>query len=351
MMRLLLLVLACLLIGCQKKNTVSLPADDHFDTLTGKGTERWKYVQTKEDLAHLKLFSDMYTSRKNFLSESRDACRVPKIIHFIWIGPRPFPRESVENVRTWMARHPEWTCCFWTDRDRPTPCPGMQLRRVQSIQWAHLKHCYSTSDNFGEKSDLLRYEILYREGGVYVDHDVACMKAFDPLNSAFDFYCGIDMPYTSSLPSCIFTTNNLIGSKAGHPILQQCMESLAEQWEKIAEEYPGGDRDAMLNRTLHRTFYLFGEAVKACHNKDENRDIVLPAYFFDAPNDELALYARHKYAGLWHEKETPFEKKVGERLMYLSKKSNKILLCVGVLSGLNLLAIAAVYVKLKKKAM
>ena len=126
---------------------------------------------------------------------------------------------------------------------------------------------------------------------------------------------------------------------------------LAEKWEKIAEDYPGADRDAVLNRTLHRTFQLFGEAVKKENNLDENRDVVFPAYFFDAPCDELALYARHQYAGIWHESQTPFEKKVSERLMYLSKKSNKILLFVTVMSGLNLLAVLAVFAKLKKQRM
>lgn len=347
--RILMIALCCALFGCQKKNTVQRPMGDDFDSLTGKGTERWKYVQTKEDLAHLELFTKIYDLRKGLISLSENSFRIPAAIHFIWIGPRPFPRESVENVRTWMAKHPDWTFYFWTDRERPTPSPGMKTRFIQDLQFLKLKDCYRTADNFGEKSDLLRYEILYQEGGVYVDHDVACFKSFDGLNKAYDFYCSIDMPYTSSLPSCVFTTNNLIGIKPHHPILENCMDMLASSWEKIAEEYPGSDRDAMLNRTLHRTFYFFGEAVKKCHNKGENRDIVFPAYFFNAPNDELGIYARHKYAGMWHESQTPFEKKVSDRLMYLSKKSNKILLFVGFLAGLNLIGMGVLFFKLRKK--
>jgi len=348
--RLFLLFLCCIIFcGCQKKNSVQRPSSDDFSSLTGKDTERWKFVQTKEDLAHLELFTKIYDLRKGLSSLSETIYRIPTTIHFIWIGPRPFPRESVENVRTWMAKHPDWTFCFWTDRQRPTPCPGMQIRFVQDLKFLKLKPCYNTSDNFGEKSDLLRYEILYQEGGVYVDHDVVCFKDFDALNKSYDFYCGIDMPYSSSLPSCVFTTNNLIGVKAGHPILKNCMDLLSEQWDTIAESYPGADRDAMLNRTLHRTFYLFGEAVKNCNNQEENKDIVFPAYFFDAPKDELGIYARHKYAGTYHESETPFEKKVRERLMYLSKKSNKILLFVGILSGLNLFGLLLLFTKLKKQ--
>jgi hypothetical protein len=204
--------------------------------------------------------------------------------------------------------------------------------------------CYNASDNFGEKSDLLRYEILYREGGVYVDHDVQCFKSFDALNGAYTFYCGIDMPYTSSLPSCVFPTNNLIGIAPQHPIMQQCIDSVSKSWETVTEEYPGTDANARLNRTLHRTFQPFGEAIKTCHT---DRDIVFPAYYFDAPCKELALYARHTYAGIWQEGQTPFEKTTKERLMYLSKKSNRILLAIGALTAFNALLAAAVFMRRK----
>lgn len=343
------LLMCCMVCGCHKKSCVKPPQSDDFDALSGKDTSTWHYVQTKEDFEHLNLFKSMYQLKKGLLAVHEEAYRIPQVVHFIWIGPNPFPRASVENVRTWMAKHPQWKFYFWTDRERPTPCPGMHIRHIRELNFLKLKHCFTASDNCGEKSDLLRYEILYQEGGVYVDHDVKCFKAFDPLNKAYDFYCGIDMPYKSSLPSCIFPTNNLIGVKAHHPIMKTCMDTLTEKWDQIALEYPGTDREEMLNRTLHRTFMHFGEAVKLNGQHDNNRDIVFPAYYFDAPRDELALYARHQYAGAWHETKTPFEKNVGHRLMYLSKKSNLILLIVGVMSALNMIALATFYTMLRKR--
>jgi len=341
----LVLFLCLSLAACQKRKEVQRPSSDDFESLTGKNLPTWSYIQTKEDFEHLDLFKRMYELKKGLISASNGMLRVPKIIHFVWIGPRPFPRESVENVRTWMAKHPNWTFNFWTDRERPLPCPGMKLRLIKDFSFLKLRECYAKSDNYGEKSDLLRCEILYREGGIYVDHDVKCFKAFDPLNRAYDFYCGIDMPYTSSLPSCIYTTNNLIGVKPEHPIILRCMEMLVEKWDQIEQEYPGEDRDAMLNRVLHRTFWLFGEAVKQVANQGENRDIVFPAYYFDAPKEELSIFARHQYAGVWHEKESAFEKMVRKRLMQLTKKSNKILLFFGTMSALNLIGLIFILFK------
>ncbi|MBS0604829.1 MAG: hypothetical protein JSS60_07315 [Verrucomicrobia bacterium] len=334
--------------ACHKKSEIKRPTSDDFESLTGKDLPTWEYVQTKEDIEHLNLFKRMYDLRKGLLGAPSELTRVPKVAHFIWIGPRPFPRESVENVRTWMAKNPDWTFYFWTDRQRPLPMPGMKIRMVQDLQFLKLRDCFAKSDSYGEKSDVLRYEILYQEGGVYIDHDVKCFKSFDALNGAYDFYCGIDMPYTSSLPSCVYTTNNLIGVKQGHPIMLRCMEMLQEKWDQIGEEYPGADRDAVLNRVLHRTFWMFGEAVKQASNQGENRDIVFPAYYFDAPKEELAIYSRHQYAGSWHETESAFEKMVRQRLMTLTKKSNKMMLIFGVATGLNLIALLGIYMLFKR---
>jgi hypothetical protein len=344
----LMMFIGLLSFSCQKRKQIHRPTSDDFESLTGKGLPAWEFIQTKEDFEHLHFFKTMYDKRKELMSLENETMRIPKIAHFIWLGPKAFPRESVENVRSWVAKHPDWTFNFWTDRARPTPVPGMQMRMVQEFQFAKLWDCFLRSDNYGEKSDVLRYEILCQEGGVYVDHDVRCYKAFDLLNKTYDFYCGIDMPCTSSLPSCVFTTNNLIGIKPGHPILRHCMEIIKEKWDQIEKDYPGEDRDAVLNRVLHRTFWLFGESVKQLSNQNENRDIVFPAYYFDAPKDELAIYARHQYAGSWHETESPFEKMVRQRLMILTKKSNTTMLIIGVLSGINILCLIALYARMRR---
>ncbi len=322
-------------------------AAQDFDTLMGKGLPAWDYIQTPEDFENLTFFKNIY-EKNNTLTE-RTTSRIPKTLHFIWLGPNPFPRESVENVRSWMGKHPGWTFKFWSDRTRPTPCPGMQLHLLQDFSFLALKECYNKSDNYGEKSDVLRYEILYQEGGVYADHDVKCMKTFDPFNESYDFYCGMDMPYKSSLPSCVFPTNNLIGIAPKHPILKTCIHSLKREWDALDMQYPGSARDEVLNRVLHRTFFLFGQAIKTSHNQDGRRDIVFPAFYFDAPKETDALFAYHYYSGKWFEEESKFEKMVRERLMTITKKSNKLFLILGAMTTLNLCGFVALFFLFKKR--
>ena len=41
------------------------------------------------------------------------------------------------------------------------------------------------------KSDIARYEIIYRYGGVYIDTDFECLRPLDFLHYIYDFYTGI----------------------------------------------------------------------------------------------------------------------------------------------------------------
>ena len=346
--KLFIIALLPLAFGCFKKKAAEEPAE--FETLMGKAFPAWQHVQTPEDFENLKFFKTVYENNIPFLHMKSSMLRIPKVIHFIWIGPKVFPRESVENIRSWIARHPDWTFKFWTDRERPLPHKQMQLSRIQDLQFLKLYDCYKKSDNYAEKSDLLRYEILYQEGGIYVDHDVKCLQSFESLNKAYDFYCGMELPYPTALSSSVLPTNNIIGSRQGHTILKRSMDWLCVNWDRIEREYPGKDKDAVINRVSHRTFLVLGETFKQCANKEGNRDIALPTFYFNAPEDKLALYSRHLYKGTWFENETDFEKLVRERLVKITKKTNRLLVIFGVFTLLNAIGFALLLIKSRAKS-
>ncbi len=333
MIRILILSMV-ILCGCSKKKALDKPAND-FESLMGSQLPAWEYVQTKEDFENLSLFKQIYESKISCLEATHHELKIPKIIHFIWVGPRSFPMESVENIRSWIAHHPDWTIKFWTDRERPLPHPVMQLCLASDFDFQKLESLYLSSDNYGEKSDLWRFEILFQQGGVYVDHDVKCFKSFDSLNSAYDLYCGLEVPHPTPLSSSVIPTNNLIGAKPGHPVLAKSMDWLLENWNQLEKHYPGNDRDAIITRIAHRSFSALGVNFKAFANQQDLTDIAFPSFYFNSPKSEWALFAQHQYKGTWFENESEFEMKTRKRLMMLSKKTNKLLLALGVLAGLN----------------
>jgi hypothetical protein len=335
-----------LFLGCSKQKVKKQSTD--FEELMGKNLPNWSYVETKEDQENLSFFKSLYDKNLPLMAIQSGTTHIPKVLHFIWIGPKEFPMESIENIRSWIAKNPDWKVKFWTDRERPLPHPKMERCMVQDVHFLKLASCYKNSENYGEKSDLLRYEILYQEGGVYADHDVECIQSFDQLNNAYDMYIGMQMPDKTFLSSSVVPTNNLIGIKAGHPVMKRCLDVIAENWDKIEEQYPGSDRDSVISRVAHRTFVVLGDAVKEVGNQEGNRDIVFPAFYFNAPKGTPAIFSRHLFKGTWFENENPFEKSVRERLVKITKKTNRLLLFFGMMTLINVMGFSLLFLKYKK---
>lgn len=347
------LIVLCLFFfsGCKHQEEKQVQLHD-FEALMGKGLEQWARVQTKADHDHLAFYKAIYDKNRDALETAPDANlganKIPPVIHFIWMGPKPFPAESIENVRLWRLHHPGWTMKFWTDRARELPHPEMELCRIQEFPFSKVGALFARSENYAEKSDLLRYEILLREGGVYADHDVKCLHSFSALHLAYDFYAGLEMPRPTPLSSCIVLTNNVVGARPGHVILEAMLDWLVASWDQIENTYPGKDRDAVIERIAHRTFFVIGEMFQKHANEGSNVDIALPALYFNAPSEALALYSHHQYAGTWFENESVFEKNVRKRLMGLSKKANQMLLAISILAGMMVIGFLALGVVLAR---
>lgn len=322
------------LCGCTRKD--EFKQSDDFNILMGANKSVWKFVETHEDYEHLKIFRRLYENHKNIEYVKQGEQKIPHVVHFIWLGPNPFPKESIDNINSWIEHHPHWTFKFWTDRKRPLPNRKMQLELVANFTFGALKHCYQESDNYAEKSDILRYEILFQEGGVYVDHDVKCFKSFKSFHDSYDLYCGLEPPHEPVLSSSISVCNNIIGSRPNHPILKKTIENVKKNWEEIALAYPGSDRESIIYRVAQRTFASFDSAVRNEGGKQNRRDIVFPAAYFNRIDDDLALYAHHYYASTWFEDETKFERNVRRRLIAISRKNNQILLFNAVILIANL---------------
>jgi inositol phosphorylceramide mannosyltransferase catalytic subunit len=148
--------------------------------------------------------------------------KIPKIIHQIWLGS-PLPKRFKRNIQSWKRLHPDWQHILWTD----TEIGKLKLQNHK---------LYQKAKNYGERSDIARYEILYHYGGLYVDTDFECIKPFDIFHHTYQFYAGILHAGQLEL------ANGLIGSTKQHPILKICIDSMKD-----------GERLHPTHQTIERT--------------------------------------------------------------------------------------------------
>jgi inositol phosphorylceramide mannosyltransferase catalytic subunit len=135
----------------------------------------------------------------------RSPAVIPRILHHVWVGPDPLPQEFAAYRESWRRHHPEWEMRLWTEES----LPGDLVR----------PEVYERLRNPAERSDILRLEVLFRFGGLYVDTDVECLRPIDPLLEE-----GVDFFVNSA--GAGRAHNAVIGAVAGHPVLEQALREL-----------------------------------------------------------------------------------------------------------------------------
>lgn len=246
--------------------------------------------------------------------------RIPHILHVIWVGPNNFPADSVENMRTWVAENPGWTFKFWTDRMRPPPCKEFELCMIDDFKFKQLKPMYDQATNWGEKADYLRYELLNQQGGVYADHDANCLKSFDQLNQAYDFYGCLEVPHDPIRGRVLTLGIGVIGSKPHHPILESAVNYIVSH-HKQNDQLPDDGIAALLQRSY------FGLTYGVLQNigQGDTIDIVFPASYFYPKWELPAIYSRHFYKAAWvHSCDEAQEVlKLNQNTLYLIKEQSR----------------------------
>jgi hypothetical protein len=102
---------------------------------------------------------------------------IPKIIHQLWIGPKPAP---INLMNTWKEKHPDFEYIFWNE--------------TEITKRGMVFECQDRIDEMEEingKADIMRWEILYKYGGIFIDADSICIEPLDnllSLNKAFASY-------------------------------------------------------------------------------------------------------------------------------------------------------------------
>jgi Mannosyltransferase OCH1 and related enzymes len=227
---------------------------------------------------------------------------IPKIIHQIWIGS-PLPEVFKKYMETWQELHPDWQYVLWTDE-----------KVEKELFPLYNQKFYDESDSMGVKSDLLKWEIIYRFGGVYADVDFECLQPLDRLHYTYDFY-------TAYQPLDAFFVQLGAALYAGyprHPILKHCIETIKDDWHHKGAPKKSGP--------CH-----FSKSFLAIAGQYGRRDIAFPAFYFypqgsterDLKYDEWVekgAYAIHHWAKSW----MPVNTRRQEFRTFDNKKSSEV---------------------------
>ena len=198
---------------------------------------------------------------------------IPKTIHVVWVGDES--RRPDNCINTWAEHNPDWTVKIW----------GNEL--LASTAWINTDHMRAMSTReLNGVADMMRWEILYNEGGFAVDADSVCVRPLDDtLMDREAFAC-----WESEIARPGLIAAGYVACKAGNPFVGQIINDIhneATVVNDLAWKTVGPQR---LTQAYRRYAY---------HGLD-----ILPSHYFipehftgvryDGPG---IVYARQEWAG------------------------------------------------------
>jgi hypothetical protein len=149
---------------------------------------------------------------------------IPKILHYVWVGPQPLPEAHARHIEGWRRLMPGWRIMPWTEAD---------------IDWSvrYLQQAYATR-GWNRVSNYLRAQALQAHGGFYLDTDVELLRPLDPLTGE-----AAVLGFQRVAPCRSWVNGAVFGASPGHPFTARLLRAYQREmpgWRRMGDGHGPG---------------------------------------------------------------------------------------------------------------
>jgi len=129
---------------------------------------------------------------------------IPKKLHYMWLGRKPLPDNLKKCIESWKKYCPDYEIIEWNEDN------------YDIEKHPYMKQAYDAGA-YGFVPDYARIDILYNEGGFYLDTDVELKRSIDDLRYQKAF-CGVEKWQ-------IINFGGLSGSVKGNTMMKEFLDA------------------------------------------------------------------------------------------------------------------------------
>lgn len=133
-----------------------------------------------------------------------DAPLIPKKLHYMWLGGNSIPNNLKRCIDSWRKFCPEYEIVEWNENN-------YDIGKHPYMTQAYKEKAY------GFIPDYARLDILYNEGGFYLDTDVELKRSIDDLCYQ-EAFCGVEKWQ-------VVNFGGLSGAIKGHPMIKKFLDA------------------------------------------------------------------------------------------------------------------------------
>jgi len=159
---------------------------------------------------------------------------IPKHLHFVWVGDES--KRPEKEINTWRLLNPDYQVTVWGNDSLKNSWHLANAMRYYSKELCGVADC-------------MRWEILYKYGGIALDADSECLRSLeDWLLEPDIFAC-----WESELLRPGLIANGIVGAAPEHPLIGQIIADMkAETPDAPPWQWSGPGR---ITRAVHEHQY------------------------------------------------------------------------------------------------
>ncbi|MBD5430213.1 glycosyltransferase [Lactobacillus sp.] len=209
---------------------------------------------------------------------------IPKIIHYVWVGGNPKPKNIQTCMKTWKKHLGDYKIIEWNESNFDIHENKYVEQAYKAKKWAFV-------------SDYIRAKVVYEYGGIYLDTDVLVLDNLHDLlkNRAFVGFENKDNPFTA-----------VFGAEPKHQLIKDMLDYYDDRNFKFDKN----------NQLAGVNTVSVSEILKNKYGaKPNNKEQWLPYGIHVYPDGVLCNPSKrsktiHIFTGTWMEGEKPLKRKI-----------------------------------------
>lgn len=129
---------------------------------------------------------------------------IPKKLHYMWLGGKTIPDNLKNCLKSWKKYCPDYEIIEWNENN------------YDIAKHPYMKQAYDAKA-YGFVPDYARLDILYNEGGFYLDTDVELKRNIDDLRYQ-EAFCGVEKWQ-------VINFGGVSGAVKGNPIIKKFLDA------------------------------------------------------------------------------------------------------------------------------
>lgn len=237
---------------------------------------------------------------------------IPKKIHYCWFGRNEKTKTMLKCIESWKKYCPDYEIIEWNEDNYDFKSIPFVNDAYKVGKWAFV-------------SDYARLDIVYNEGGIYLDTDVEIIKSLDPL-LCLEGFAGFE-------GDDAVATGLGFGAEKGHPMVKALMD------DYLNREFPkDGNYISIACPVINTEVFLEYGLQPNGEKQTINKMTIFPKDYFNPKNNQTYIteitentYSIHHYDASWRKGNSVIKQKLiktfvkifGEKNLFRLKKNLK----------------------------